>query len=359
MLQRRKWLAAALSLLVAAAILSSFGEREPRADDRPAVAFPAFMRDAERERMESRATLELPAEPRPPSEDEAPQKRDPFLVALPVEPGKPVLVLEANALRHSRLGELFVGCLLQSDPKLFEEVTRESGIDPLKDVDRVGFVGDAFVISGFFDRARWDRLVRYGATMERYGDAGRLYREGGEPVLGVWRDQLVVIAEDDAQARRAIDQLEGRAPVPESGIPEDMAYGEAYGVIPGDAARRLLGTGNAELAARIAAAASRVELHVDAMQDVAAVVRVHGDDAAGLSDLARALGGALALARVEAGATNDERLAALLEQARVVPMNGSFAVELALPAEQLEQWFEGCGERGGAGAAGRPLKNRP
>lgn len=352
-MRRHRFLALAIVLFVAAAILLSFGEREPQAAERREIAFPEAPREAELERMEARATLALPA-PRPPvaatadgTGPEEPVRRDPFLAALPARPEDPVVVLEANALRHSRLGELFVGCLLARDPDTFARIERETGIDPLKDVDRVAFVGDTLVVSGFFDRARWSELgAQGGGRGERYGADGQIYgQERGRSAFGVWRDQLVVIDEDPARIRRALDQLEGRAAVPETGLPEELAYGEVYGVVPGVAVERLLGRGDAALGARLAAAASRIELHVDAMQDVAAVVRVHGDDEAGLRDLGRSMGAALAVARLQAQATGDHALADLLEVARVVPADGHFSLELALPAARLEEWFAGCERR--------------
>ena len=59
-----------------------------------------------------------------------------------------------------------------------------------------------------------------------------------------------------------------------------------------------------------------MELHVDAMQDVAAVVRVNGQDQAALSDLSRTLGGAVAAGRLQAQASGDRSLAELLDAAR-------------------------------------------
>jgi hypothetical protein len=349
-MRRFRWIALAALLLAAAGLLLSLGEREP-APPRARVEFPRWMSGDEYQRRR-RATLVVPparaqasVAPAPPAGRE-PERRDPFLVALPVKPGSPVVVLEANALRHSRLGERFVACLQAQDPALLDQLQRDSGIDPLKDIDRVAFLGDSMVVSGFFDRVRWDQLR---SQAEPYGEAGRIYHEP-HMVLGAWRDQLMVLSDRPEAIRTAIDQLEGRAQVPETGIPDEMAFGEIYGLIPGTAARWMLGTGQQALADRITSLASRIELHVDAMQDVAAVVRIRGEDAAGLSDLARSLGAALAVARVKAQATNDERLAELLENAEVHPGAGELSLQLALPADRLEAWFEGCEGRGSAPA---------
>jgi hypothetical protein len=96
-----------------------------------------------------------------------------------------------------------------------------------------------------------------------------------------------------------------------------------------------------------------VELHADAMSDVAVTARVSGQDGAAIEDLARALGAALAVARVEARASGERELAELLDHARVARGGEGFSLELALPAELLERWFAGCRERG-AGPAAEP-----
>lgn len=347
------WLLLAALLLLASAGLMALVEAPPERP-RVAVAFPGRMRAAEQRRAEARRTLPpAPAAPaagpagRP---EEPPPHRDPFLAALPATPGEPLVIFEANALRHSRLGELFVRCALARDPGAFDELSRETGLDVLKDLDRVAFAGRTVVVSGTFGRARWER-VEAEADVEAYGEAGRLYRDrgrAGAPVLARWSDQVVVLAPDAAGARQAIDQLEGRAAAPPA-LDEALAYGEVYGVIPGEAVQRLFPARDRDLGARLAAAASRVELHVDAMEDVAAVVRVEGQDEAALTDLARSLGGLVAAGRLEAQARGDARLAELLDAARVVPSDGRFSLELAVPAATLERWFDGC-----AGAAAPP-----
>jgi len=346
-MRRLRWMALAALLLAAAALLFSRGEGKPP-PRRAEVEFPRW-RYEEYARLRKRSTLVLPSPPATVAPggtpEEEPRRRDPFLVALPVKPDGPVVVFEANALRHSRLGERFVACVQARHPEALSSFQRDTGVDPLRDVDRVAYLGDSAVVSGFFDRVPWDEL----GPAEAYGQAGRIFRNEGM-VIAAWRDQILVFSENEESARRAIDQLEGRAPVPESGIPEEMTYGEVYGVVPGAAARGLLRLGDRALADRIARLASRVELHVDAMQDVAAVVHVRGEDAAGLGDLATSLGAALAVARVKAQATNDQRLADLLENASVHPGSGEFSLQLALPAERLETWFEGCGDRASAPA---------
>jgi hypothetical protein len=337
---------AAALLLSLGAWLSGFSERGGPAAEQPEIRFPSHPREAEWERIAARQTL--PVRPPPtgkPPDDEPEPLRDPFLRALPVGEGDPFVVMEANALRHSRLGERFVQCILAEDPEAFTEITRETGIDPRKDVDRVAFAGDAVVVSGFFDRVRWDLYEKEThARGVRYGDEATLWTtDGGANATASWRGQLLVTG-PLADVQRAIDQVEGRAEPRRQDLADDLAYGELYGVLPGASALKLLPAGDGALAARLAVAAQRIELHVDAMDDVAGVIRVAGGPGQEVEDLARSLGAALSVARVKAAATDDRKLAALLENAQVVPGPAGFTVEVALPGSVLEEFFRDCGK---------------
>ncbi len=353
----RAWLLGAVLLLGAAALVAVLSEGGPPASTRADVEFPRHLRPPEYQRMERRAVL--PPPPRPPNEaGEPPRKRDPLLSALPPDPPRGVVVFEANALRHSRLGELFLGCLGEGDRSAIEDLKRV-GIDPLKDVDRVAVMPDGVVVSGFFDTVRWDQVFAGAAAASRGGE-GIVYRwpappEGDGMAAAVWRNQLLVMGEDPAAVEAALDRVEGRAPA-RSPIAEQATYGEMYGVLPGRMLRELVPEvgGSDDLARRLAEVAGRIELHADAMNDVAVTARVSGDDRAALDDLARALGAALALARLKAQASGDRTLGDLLEHARVARGDEAFSLELALPAGTLERWFAGCRGRVGPGESDPP-----
>jgi len=351
-MRRRLPLLVALLLLALAAILMTLSEGPRPAKPKAAVSFPRWPRPAEVERARTRRTLPpLPA-PAAEAEPEPARPRDPFLVALPSDASRPLVVLEANALRHSRIGELFVDCAVRAagrDP--FEEIRKEAGIDPLKDIDRVAFAQDGVVLSGFFDRARVDRLSD-AARETRRGEHGRVFtpRDGGPeaPVVGLWRDQLLVVG-PAVFVEGTLDRIEGPEPEEPPVLSDDLAYGEAYGVVPGSALGALFQGEQADLGRRIAETASRIELHADAMQDLALVARVSGPDAAAVEDLGKTLGVALAVGRMQAATGDRTELAELLEHARVERGGDGFSLELALPVEVVERWFEGCG--GGAGRA--------
>ena len=352
---RAPLLAAALLLGVAALLFSSAeGVRPARV--RAGPSFPRWLRHEERERLVARQTL-----PRPPPAPEAagepdepePPPRDPFLLALPRDPAKALVVLEANALRHSRLGELFVDCVVrrgERDP--FEEVRRKMGIDPLKDLDRVAVTPEGVILFGFLDRARTDALADWRVTGR--GAHGRIWvprRTGADaPAFGAWRGEIIVLG-TPAFVESTLDRLDGGASEGPVLIPEELTYGEAYGVVPGAALESLFPGDQAELGRRFARAASRIELHADAMRDVAVVARVSGADAAAVEDLGTALGAALAVARLQAAAGGHRELYELLEHARVARGGAEgFSLELALPIEIVERWFAGCtGARPAAG----------
>lgn len=347
------WLLAAVLLLVATALLAILSEGGVPAPALASVEFPRHLRAPEYQRMERRAVLP-PARPALAAAGEPGlpgRRRDPLLWALPADPRKPVVVFEANALRHSRLGELFLGCLGDGDRSAIDDL-RKVGIDPLKDVDRVAVTSDGAVVSGFFDKVRWDEMFD-GAEGTRYGNEGTIFRSSpGDPMAaGVWRNQLLVFGRDREAVQAALDRVEGRAPASPP-IAEEATYGEVYGVLPGEALRALVPAagGPGDLARRLAEVASRVEIHADAMRDVAVTARVSGADRAGLEDLAKAMGAALAVGRVEARASGEREMAELLDHARVSRGGEGFSLELALPAETLERWFAGC--RGRAGPAG-------
>jgi hypothetical protein len=118
--------------------------------------------------------------------------------------------------------------------------------------------------------------------------------------------------------------------------------------VSGEDLARTLG-GSEPWAAALVEAASKVELHLDARRDVALVADVSGDDAHKLEDLGKSLGGALALARVQARAQGDADTAELLGFAQISPPRGNaLSLEVALPLEVVAKRLAFC--RGDADA---------
>ena len=348
--RRWLWLIAAGLLVIAAAWLVRIPEpRAPLA--RPEVEMPRQLRPEERRRMLSRL--------RPPVVDAGARRnevRDPMLAALSAGGSGSGVVLEVNALRNSPLGELLLQCLAarQGRGNALEALQR-MGIDPLRDVDRVGITEHGVVVSGDFRRANWQGLLG-SPSGTAYGDQGQITSvdpraDGGATLVATrWGDSLLHLGDSVEDGRRVLDAVEGRGPAPTPLLTPEQSYGELYGVMSGaDLARTLAGSD--AWANALVEAASKVEVHLDARRDVALVADVSGDDARRLEDLGKTLGGALALARAQARATGDDESAELLSFAKVSPARGdALSVEVALPLEVVAKQLAFCR---GAADAGR------
>jgi hypothetical protein len=338
--------------LAAAAVLLAVGMWLWRTPDsrqlpaRPTVEIPRHLRPAEQQRMVARLRpVERgdagPGQPLPPP-------RDPLLSALSAGASQSAVVLEVNALRYSPVGALLLDCLTSREGRPSPvEALRRMGIDPLQDLDRVGMTDHGFMVSGDFRRADWEALLG-GGQPTPYGQHGQIsvLQAGGDGRNGLyatrWGDSMLHLGTSLQDAHEVIDALEGRGSQRPPVLTPDQTYGELYGVISAQDLARTVGEGDAWSSA-LAEAASRVELHLDARQDVALVADVSGDDRGKLEDLAKTLGGALALARLKARSEGDAETAELLDFAQVQPPGGrTMSVELALPLEVVARRLAVC-----------------
>jgi hypothetical protein len=345
MRRRWPWLVAAAALLVLGMWLWQAPDSRPP-PSRPSVEIPRHLRPAERQRMVARLRpVERndagPGQPLPPP-------RDPMLSGLSAGASRSALVLEVNALRYSPVGGLLLECLAAGNGRPSPvEALRRAGIDPLQDLDRVGMTDHGFLVSGDFRRANWEALLGGGKPVP-YGAHGQISLlqagEAGRTVLYAtrWGDSVLHLGTSEQDAREVIDALEGRGPVRPPVLTPDQTYGELYGVISAQDLARTLG-GSDEWTTALASAASQVELHLDARRDVALVADVAGEDQGKLGDLAKTLGGALALARAKARSTGDAETAELLDFAQVQPPRGQqMSLELALPLEVVARRLAVC-----------------
>ncbi len=350
--RRWPWLLLAVALFGVAAWLMS---RYDPAHEEPSwrrVDMPRHMRQADRERAQARRSNPPPA-PSPPAEGESaavPRAQDPVLAALPSEVKKGVVVVEANAIRHSPVGELLVECLASRDGgRGLAQMREELGFDPLEAVDRIAIADDALVVSGHFGDGRWKGFL--GSEGRPFGKHGTIYdaprraeddADGPPTKIAVWRDELVVVADTDAQAEVVLDRIEGRGLHGAPALDESMTYGEIYGVLSADAFAEAFESTQPELAQRLREVAERIELHVDTRRDVGVVADIRGASASDTKDLGKTVGAALALGRLKAQADGYAELAELMDLARVVPGDGDFRMELGLPLEFLQKHLEEC-----------------
>jgi hypothetical protein len=225
-MKSRAWLLAAVLLLALAAVLMFRGDRAAQAKKPPAVAFPRHAKPEEQARNQRRRTLP-PAPVKDDQEEGVRTKRDPVITALPTTPGKSALIFEANALKRSPVGELWLDCMLSQrgldELKRFKE---KYGVDPLEDVERVAVSSESVgVLSGDFATARFEQL---GRKQRAYGGKGTIYEadEGQQRAFAVWGEDLVVFGREVKALEAAIDRLEDRAKPAPPVIPEWASYGD-------------------------------------------------------------------------------------------------------------------------------------
>jgi hypothetical protein len=346
--RRKPWLLVAGLLFVGAALLMSMGGAPKRPP--PHVHLPQYMDEQAANRLHRRQTLpkfvvapEKSADQ--PARDE-PAMRDPLIAALPSTVKRAAVVVEANALRHSPVGQLLIDCFLADQPGALDKLKRESGIDFLEDVDRVGAVDDTFLVTGRFADAKWEKILEHAQPSAL--NAHTTLWEGqqhGDQVAATWNQQMLIVGPDRSAITAVVDRLEGVTPPQPPVLSERDSYGEIYGVVTPAALAQMLGHDQPAIALRLRTVLDRVTLHVDATHDVGIVADAHGGPDA--DDLGKTVGGALALGRLAALAQSNRDLAAVLDYARVVPRDdrAGFRTELALPLPFLKEKLLDCAGR--------------
>ncbi len=357
---RRRWL-----WLVVAAVLLALGAALMLSADPPppapiaVVAVPRKITPVEQARNNRRRSwVPTPSPDAGPAPRAPPRPRDPLMAALPSEVKRGAVVVEANAIRNSELGDLLVDCLFAGEENRLPEL-RDAGLDPLTQVDRLAVADDTLIITGDFSKTRLDEFAGPFAARTDYGPKAELLeplpKDGRTPPwIGVWDRQMLVFARDAEGLKVVLDRLDGSGPSRPAVLSEDQAWGEIYGVIEGKMLANVLKK-DERLRDVIRATASRVELHADVSHDVGLSAEVVGEDPAKTEQLRRALGSALSLARLELQAKGKTDQAQVLEAARVRSAEGGarFKVEAGLPYEFLERVLKQCSEDGRALAARR------
>lgn len=338
-------LAVLVVLFGLAAWMTMSGDPEKPAG--PAVEFPREMTPEARRRVASRRThpVQLPGAN---GAERQVVQQDPLLASLPRGAGKTAVVLEANAIRHSPLGEMFLACT--NAARAAEKIKEQSGIDVLQDLDRVAVTGNGLTISGDFAAADWDTLLPAEAERISHGDGGRIFKlqqpgqNDREEAFAVWGDSFIMIGKED-ELRRTIDRLEGRGEDEPPALDESQTYGEVYGMVGNEDLIRFVGE-EAELSSLSGLlGGANVELHADTSGDVGMVARFANGDPSTLRDLGKAMAGMLSAARIEAMASGDDEKIRLLDMASINPGSGEFNLEVALPQSYLSELAAKCTER--------------
>ncbi|MEZ4295495.1 MAG: hypothetical protein R3B70_11010 [Polyangiaceae bacterium] len=344
MKKRGMWLVVAAVLLALSAWLMSRGDVEKPTVRPPKVEFPRHATPEEMLRGDKRRTLP-PLPPRDGNEEGFRIRRDPVLVALPDDPKRSAMVFEVAALKETPIAQIWMDCLLSRedadrDRNSLERFKDRFGIDPMEDIERVAVSSERVVVlQGNFDEATFDPEIW---SSRSYGENGTIYenRENGR-VVAMWGDDMMIASgrTDEAEpVEDTIDRLESQDPEQKSILHDSEAYGDIYGVLSPDDLARMMPSDQEALAARVQEIVQKVGVHVDASEDVAITADVEGPGGQDLDDLSRAFGAALAAGRFKAKNDGDEKLAELLDYARVKqPRGGQFSLDVALPIELMKQ----------------------
>lgn len=337
------WLVAALIAFLIAAWLMRVppAEKKQSLADRGKVHIPTHMTPNDAERLTKRRR-QITVKPAAPEEEPQVVNRDPVLAALPsLEKGRATVVFEANAIRHSALGDKLIACFGKEGRRAMEEIRDKAGVDVLEDLDRVAVAEDLVIVSGSFEQLRLDQLEDMPPPV-KYGENAQIIQRSEFETIGVWNNELVIFGDRAEEVQQAIDRLEGRAPAA-SAINDGQAFGEVYGALSPEIIREMLASSPAaELGERIAQVASQIEVHADVRSDVGLVLEARGASESEMNDLAKAIGGALAMGRLAAAQEGEGDWVELLDLASVSPSGDNFTLELALPAQVLEKYLARC-----------------
>lgn len=249
--------------------------------------------------------------------------------------------VEFSAIRNSSFVEKLIDCQSHALAAEWEESVEQLGYDWRKDIDRLAISPHAVAMSGFFENAKVPEAFGVG---ESYGDGARIYRpDPASPVrYVVANENLVAMAKNESDAKTLIDRVEGRVPVTPTSYPQ-VAEHEVYGQISASMLASLLDQ-DQPLANDLTDLIENISVRMEVDDYLSLSLDVQSKDAEKAADLAKSVGGLLALARREAELAGDAELASLLEAAQVLPGDaGKFGVDLAVP----ESWMlerMGCDE---------------
>ena len=351
--------AAAVAFLLVAFVLSRGSALPPGPDGGVATA------EKKRAPVVYPRDKKRPKHPRPDSDaGPAPAAAGPSLDAMQrallQKDGKGAVFVEANAIRHSPLMEKMLRCRQKENGDGLEDMKDKLGIDPMEDVDRIGFNGDVFVASGFFSKMKVPEEL--GAP-EAYGDGGQIWHakgdEGQEMYFGKVGDGMLMTAADPAALKAAMDRSTGQAdPSTPPALPAGFGEGEVYGTVGAAFLQSVLGDSKDPVAQSVAKLVTQSTVRMNVDEDAALSLDLSAVDDKSAVDLSSAVRGGLAGLHAKAVSDGDDDLAHLLEQARVTPgEGGKFNVDVAVPGETLLRGM-GCDKDGNPVDGAKPKRKR-
>jgi hypothetical protein len=284
---------------------------------------------------------------------------DPVFTALATTKKGTAVLIEANALRNSPVGQLALDCFLRTreegEDNPIQKLRDEANVDVLRDLDRVAIMDEGVVVTGHFAHARWGNLVKdearprsYGAKAtiyepeDRIGRDGRRYPRPNAEHVTTWGDNLLYVGTGVENTRRIMDTLEGREPVPAPALTPDQMHGDVYGVISAKHVAELLPFNQKDLVEVLPEVMKELELHVDAARDVRVTAELKGVDPARADELAAMIEAGLVLARMKETRKGNHLAVMVLERVRLTRNGAQLRLEAEVPLAMLEQELAWC-----------------
>ena len=347
----------ALFFLTGVLLLGAYSiSRPPEAEFRPAeeVQFPRYdeeklkLKQAKRPFSKNAYSSESL---KPQDAGGTPTEPDPILRGLRALPeSNGLMVLEANAIKHSWIFEAMEGCLdFQTIdlPKGFPE-----DFDIMESVDRVATGDGVAMVSGFFDGIDWDAAI--GAPLEERSDA-KIFEATEGRYFAIWDNQMMVTADSRERLDNVLNGLADPSSLPDSGGLESKdVYGDIYGKLKGAVLQNLVPQEyQDQITPELLEALEGVDFHVDTSQGLAMSAQVQSSDNETLKALKFVMKLALDQAQSSVLELAEEDtpmdalgLAQALEASQIgAAEDGALNFDLALPREVMEGFLrEACSQ---------------
>jgi len=183
------------------------------------------------------------------------------------------LVVEAEAIAETRVGELLIGCLEKG--RNAEQIENKFGFNPIESIRRVAIGSSGLVMDGDFSSANFEKIYR-GFNSSEYGDNGTIFsRKNEEEAGGIWNNEIFFHSEKNSIPQKAIDVLEGREVYDDSLISEYEAYSEIYGRLNVSDVLKIIPDENSGIRDKFASIVKSVVFHTDVDSDSANVVSIN------------------------------------------------------------------------------------
>ena len=276
---------------------------------------------------------------------------DPVLRGLRAIPdSNGVMVLEANAIKHSWIFDALEGCIDFQTTDLPEGFPQD--FDIMESVDRVATGDGVALVSGFFEGIDWEAAI--GDPIEER-DGAKIFEASEGQYFAIWDDQMMVTAESREQLDDVLRGLSDPTSLPsEGGLEPGNAFGDIYGQLNGMVLKNLVPEEyQDQLTPELLESLQGVDFHVDTSQGLAMSAQVHSDNEETLKALNFVMKLALNQAQSSAIDLADEDiavdalgLAQALKASQIGSAeDGTLNFDLALPKQVMESFlYEACSQ---------------